>query len=201
MLNILDQSPPFTCTIHKFTLALLELMFCLCLKSSFVLRNVTGWGVNGEAEQLVLDLMGIHGGPCSISSGHVWMWELGYKEGWVPKNWCFWTVMLEKTLESYLNCKEFKPVKSKGNHFWIFIGTTDAETTILWPPDAKNWFIRKDPDAGKDWRRGKKGTTEDEMASLIWWTWVEQAPGVADGQKSLVCCNPWGCKSQIWLSD
>ena len=162
MLNILDQSPPFTCTIHKFTLALLELMFCLCLKSSFVLRNVTGWGVNGEAEQLVLDLMGIHGGPCSISSGHVWMWELGYKEGWVPKNWCFWTVMLEKTLESPLDCKDIQPVHPKGNQSWILTGRTDAEaeTPILWTPDAKNWLTWKDPDAGKEWRQEEKGMTE-----------------------------------------
>ena len=199
MLNILDQSPPFTCTIHKFTLALLELMFCLCLKSSFVLRNVTGWGVNGEAEQLVLDLMGIHGGPCSISSGHVWMWELGYKEGWVPKNWCFWTVMLEKTLESPLDCKDIQPVHPKGNQSWILTGRTDAEaeTPILWTPDAKNWLIWKDPDAGKDWRKEEKGTTEDEMVGghhqlnghEFGWT-----PWVGDRQGGLACCSPWGHK-------
>ena len=99
-------------------------------------------------------------------SGHVWMWELDYKESWVPKNCCFWTVVLEKTLESPLDCKEIQPVHPKGNQFWIFIGRTDveAETPILWPPDAKNWLIWKDPDAGKDWRREAKGTTADEMA-------------------------------------
>ena len=182
MLNILDQSPPFTCTIHKFTLALLELMFCLCLKSSFVLRNVTGWGVNGEAEQLVLDLMGIHGGPCSISSGHVWMWELGYKEGWVPKNWCFWTVMLEKTLESPLDCKDIQPVHPKGNQSWILTGRTDAEaeTPILWTPDAKNWLMEKTLMLGKieGWRRRgwQRMRWLDDingwMASLTRWTWV-----------------------------
>ena len=100
-----------------------------------------------------------------FSSSHVWMWELDYKESWVLKNWCFWTVVLEKTLESPLDCKEIQPVHPKGNQSWIFIGRTDAEaeTTILWPPDAKNWLIGKDPDAGKDWRQEEKGTSEDEM--------------------------------------
>ena len=95
----------------------------------------------------------------------VWMWELDYKESWVLKNWCFWTVVLEKTLESPLDCKEFKPVNPKENQSWIFIGRTDAEaeTPILWPPDAKSWFSRKDPDAGKDWRQEEKRTTENEM--------------------------------------
>ena len=88
-----------------------------------------------------------------------------YKEIWVPKNWCFWTVVLEKTLESPLHCKEIKPVHPKGDQSWLCIGRTDAEaeTPVLWPPDAKNWFICKDPDAGKDWRQEKMGTTEDEM--------------------------------------
>ena len=108
-------------------------------------------------------------GPSSqgydFCSSHLWMWELGYKESWVQKNWCFWTAVLEKTLESPLDCKEIKPVNPKGNQSWIFIGRTDAEaeTPILWPPDAKNWLIRKDPDAGKDWRQEEKGMTEDEM--------------------------------------
>ena len=107
-------------------------------------------------------------GPSSqsydFSSNHVWMWELDYKESWVPKNWCFWTVVLEKT-ESPLNCKEIQPVHPIGNQSWIFIGRTDAEaeTPTLWPPDGKNWFIWKDPDAGKDWRQEEKGTKEDEM--------------------------------------
>ena len=93
------------------------------------------------------------------------MWELDYKESWVPKNWCFWTLVLEKTLESYLDCKEIQPVHPKENQSWIFIGRTDAkaETPILWPPDAKNWFIWKDLNAGKDWRWEEKRTTEDEM--------------------------------------
>ena len=100
-----------------------------------------------------------------FSSSHVWIWELNYKEIWAPKNWCFWTVVLEKTLESLLDCKEIQPVHPKGNQSWIFIGRTnaEAETPILCPPDAKNWLIWKDPDAGKDWRWEEKGTTEDEM--------------------------------------
>ena len=104
------------------------------------------------------------------------MWELDYKESWVPKNWCFWTVVLETTLESPLDCKEIQPVHSKGDQSWVFIGRTDveAETPILWPPDANSWLIRKDPDAGKDWEQEEKGMTEDNdwMASPTQWTWV-----------------------------
>ena len=108
-------------------------------------------------------------GPSSqsygFSSSHVWMWELDYKESWELKKWCFWTEMLEKTLESPSDSKEIQLVHPKGNQSWIFIGRTDAEaeTPILWPPDSKNWLIWKDPHAGKDWRLEEKGTTEDEM--------------------------------------
>ena len=115
----------------------------------------------------------VNKGPSSqsygFSSSHVWTWELNHKESWVLKNWCFWTVVLEKTLESSLDSKEILPVNLKGNQSWIFIGRTDAEAEvpILWPPNAKSWLIRKDPDAGKDWRQEKKGTIEDEM---IGWT-------------------------------
>ena len=100
-----------------------------------------------------------------FSSGHVWNWELDCEEIWAPKNWCFWTVVLEKTPESPLDCKEIQPVHPKGDQSWVFIGRTDveAETLILWPPHAKSWLIGKDPVAGRDWRQGKKGTTEDEM--------------------------------------
>ena len=100
--------------------------------------------------------------------------ELDYKENWAPKNWCFWTVVLEKTLESPLDCKEIQPVHPKGNQSWLFIGRTDAEaeTPILWPPDAKSWHIGKDPDAGKEWRQEKKGMTEDEMVG-----WYHQLNG------------------------
>ena len=125
------------------------------------------------------------------------MWELDYKGSWVPKKWCFWTVALEKTL-SPLDYKEMKPVHSKGNQSWIFIGRTDAEaeTLILWPPDVKNWLIRKDPDAGKHWRQ-KKRRTEDEMVGCHHWLdghEFEQPPGVGEGQGSLACCSPWGHK-------
>ena len=98
-----------------------------------------------------------------FSSGHVWMWELDYKESWAPKNWCFWTVVLEKTLESPLDCKEIQPVSPKGSQSWIFIGRTEAEISVLWPPGAKNWFFGKSYDAGKDWRQEEKGMTKDEM--------------------------------------
>ena len=121
------------------------------------------------------------------------------KKGWTVKNWCFWTVVLEKTFESLLDCKEIKPVNPQGNQYWIFIGRTDAETeaTILWPPDVKSWLIWKDPDAGKDWKQEEKGTTEDEMVG--WHHWVnghefEQALGDGEEQGSLVFCSPWGCK-------
>ena len=142
-------------------------------------------------------------GPSSQSYGfsnsHVWMWELDYKESWVPKNWCFWTMVLEKTLESPLNCKEIQPVHPKWDQSWMFIGRTDAEaeTPILWPPDAKNWLTGKDPDVGKDWSQREKGTTEVEMAG--WHHQLdgfefEQALGIGDGQESLACCSPWGRK-------
>ena len=133
-----------------------------------------------------------------LSSSYVWMWELDHKEGWALKNWCFWTVVLEKTLESPLDSKEIKPVNSKRNQSWIFIGRTDAEAEapILWPPDAKSRLTRKDPDAGKDWRQEEKGMTEE----MVGWHHrldgheYEQAPGVDDGQGSLACFSHWGCK-------
>ena len=140
-------------------------------------------------------------GPSSqgdgFSSGHAWMWELDYKESWAQNNWCFWTVVLEKILESPFYYKEIQPVHPKRNQSWIFIGRTDAEaeTPILLPPDVKNWLVCKDPDAGKDWRQEEKGKKEDKMVG--WHHWLnghkfEQAPGVGDGQGSLVCCSPWG---------
>ena len=126
------------------------------------------------------------------------MWELDYKESWAQKNWCFRTVVLEKTLQSPLDCKEIQPVHPK-DQSWVFIGSTDveAETPILWPPDVKSWLIGKDPDAGKDWGQEEKGTTEDEMAGWhhrlsrhgFGWTL-----GVGDGQGGQACCSSWGCK-------
>ena len=140
-------------------------------------------------------------GPPSQSYGfsrsHVRMQELDHKEGWVTKNWCFCTLVLEKTLESPLDCKEIQPVHPKGNQLWIFIGRTDAEAPILWPPDVKSRLTGKDPDAGKDWRQMEKGATEDEMVG--WHHQLnsfghesEQIPGDSGGQRSLVCCSLWG---------
>ena len=127
------------------------------------------------------------------------MWELDYKESWALKNWCFWTVVLGKTLESPLDCKEIQPVHPKGSQSWIFIGRTEAEaeTSVLWPPDGKSQLTGKDPDAWKDWRQEEKGTTEDEMVG--WHHWLdghefEHVLGVGDGWGSLECCSPWGLK-------
>ena len=135
----------------------------------------------------------------AFSSSHGWIWELDCEEHWAPKNWYFWTVVLEKTLESPLDCKEIQPVHPKGEKSWMFIGSNDveAETSILWPPDAKSWLIWKDPDSGKDWGQEEKGPTEDEMVGYhhrlnehgFGWT-----PGVVDGQGSLVCCGSRGHK-------
>ena len=148
-------------------------------------------------------------GPCSrsygFSSSHVWMWELDHKERWAPKIWCFWTVELEKTLESPLDCKEIQPVR---NQSWIFTGRTDAEaeTPILWPPDVKNWLIWKDPDAGKDWGQEEKVTTEDEM--LGWHHRLdghefEKAPAVGDGQGSLAVLQSIGSQTveHNWVTE
>ena len=142
-------------------------------------------------------------GPSSQSYGfsnsHVWMWELDYKEILTLKNWCFWTMVLEKTVESPLDWKEIKSVHPKGNQSWIFIERTDAEaeTPILWPPDAKKWLIGKDTHAGKDWRQEEKGTTEDEMVG--WHHQLnghefEQTLGQGDGQGGLAWFSPWGFK-------
>ena len=149
-------------------------------------------------------------GPSSQSygffSGHVWMWELDHKESWVPKNWCFWTAVLEKTLESPLGCKEIQPVHPKVNQSWIFIGRTDAEaeTSILSLPDVKNWLIGKDPDAGKDWRQEKKGMTEDEMVGCHHRLGheFEQALVVGDAYSrwSLVCCDSW-CRKESDMTE
>ena len=125
------------------------------------------------------------------------MWDVDHKEGWTPKNWWFWTVVLEKTLESHLDCKEIKPVNPKGNQSWTFIRRTDAETEapILWLPHAKSWLTGRDLDAGKDQRQEEKETIEDEIVG--WHHWFnghgfEQAPGGGEGQGSLACCSPGG---------
>ena len=152
---------------------------------------------------------GLSSQSCGFSSSRAWMWELDHKEGWTVENWCFWTVVLEKTLESPLNCKGVKLVNPKGNQPWIFIRRTDAgvEAPILWPPNEKSWLIRKDPDAGKDWRQEEKGMIEDE---LVGWHHrlnapeFEQTLGDSEGQERLVCCSPWGHKElnmTDWLNN
>ena len=134
-----------------------------------------------------------------FSSGHVWMWELDCEESWPLKNLCFWTVVLEKTLESPLDFKEIQSVHPKGDQSWVFTGRTDAavETPILWPPHLKSWLTGKDSDAWRDWGQEKKRTTEDEMAG--WHHWLDGlefgwTPGVGDGQGGLACCDSWGHK-------
>ena len=133
-----------------------------------------------------------------FSSGHVWVWELDYKESGPPKNWCFWTVVLEKTFESPLDCKRSnQSILKEIDQSWVFIGMTDAEaeTPILWPPHAKSWLIWKDPDSGKNWGQEEKGTTEDEVIG-----WHHRLDGhgfgwtleIGDGQGGLVCCGSWG---------
>ena len=142
--------------------------------------------------------------PCFINND----WELDCEEGWAPKNWCFWTVVLQKTLESPLDCKEIQPVHSEGDQPWDFFGRNDAkdETLVLWPPHEKSWLIGKDSDAGRDWGQEEKGTTEDEMAG--WHHWLdgcesEWTLGVGDGQGGLACCDSWGRKESDtteWLN-
>ena len=133
-----------------------------------------------------------------FSGSHVRKWKLDHKQRWVWKNCCFWIVMLEKTLERPLDCKEIKPVYPKGNQSWIFTGkTAEAQVPILWPHDTKSRLTGKDPDARKDWGQKEKRVTKDEM---VGWHYqlegheLEQALGVGDGQGSLACCIPWGCK-------
>ena len=153
---------------------------------------------------ITITSVSLHG----FSSSHVWMWELDCEESWALKSWYFWTVVLEKTLESSLDCKEIQPFHPKGDQSWVFIGRTDAkaETPILWPPHAKSWLTGKDSDAGRDWGQEEKGTTEDEMAGWhhrldgreFEWTW-----GVGDGWGGLACCNSWGHKESHmteWLN-
>ena len=153
------------------------------------------------------DNKGLSSQGYGFTSSHVWMWELDYKESWVPKSWCFWTVVLEKTLESPLDCKEIQAVHPKGDQSWVFIGRTDAEavTLVLWPPHAKSWLIGKNPGVGSEWGQEEKATTEDEMAE-----WhhrldaqeFEWTPGVGNRQGGLACCDAWGCRvGHDWVTE
>ena len=149
---------------------------------------------------------GLYSQSYSFSSSHVWMWELNQKAGWALKNQCFQTVVLKKTLKSPLDSKEIKLVNPKGNQSWIFIGRTDAEaeTPMLWPPNAKNWLIGKDPDAGKDWRWEEKGSTEDEVVG--WHHWLDgnefdQALGTGMDREAWCAAVHGVSKSQTRLSD
>ena len=161
-----------------YILLLLDRTLCACQLTLSILTCSQGYG---------------------FSSSHVWMWKLDCEERWTPKNWCFWNVVLEKTLESPMDCKEIQPVHSKGDQSWVFFGRNDAkaETPILWPPHVKSWLIGKDSDAGRHWGQEEKGMTEDEMAG-----WhhrlngpkFEWTPGVGDGQGGLACCDSWGRK-------
>ena len=141
-----------------------------------------------------------------FSTSYVWMWELDDKESWVPKNWCFWTVVLEKTLESPLDSKEIKPVNPKGNQTWIFIGRTDAEAPILWPPDGKSQLIGKDPNSGEVWRQKEKRAAEMRWLDSITDSMNMNLSKLGDGegQGSLACCSPWGFKESdttYWLNN
>ena len=147
-----------------------------------------------------------------FSRSHVWMWELDCEESWALKNWFFWTVVFEKTIESPFDSKEIQPIHSEGDQPWVFFGRNDvkADTPVLWPPHVKSWLIGKDSDAGRDWGQEEKGMPEDEMAG--WHHWLDGCDsewilGVVDGQGGLACCDSWGCKELDrterlnWLTD
>ena len=157
-----------------------------------------------EKQRQYFAYKGLYCQSYGFSNSHIWMWGLNNKKGWAPKNWCFWTVVLEKTLESTLDSKEIKPVNPKGNQPWIFIGRTgaEAEAPVLWPPDVKSQLIGKEPDAGKDWR-------QMIVNERIGWHHklngheFEQSPGDGEGQGSLVCGSPWGrqeLETTEWLN-
>ena len=167
------------------TITVMVILVMVNLDSIFKSRDIANKGLSSQGY--------------GFSCGHVWTWELDCEEGWALKNWCFWTVVLEKTLESPLDCKEIPPVYSEGDQPWDFFGRNDAkaETPVLWPPYAKSWLFGKDSDAGRDWGQEEKGKTEDEMAGWHHWLNAHEfgwTPGVGDGQGGLACCDSWGRK-------
>ena len=170
-----------------------EIKRCLLLER----KTMTNLGSILKSRDITLLKKGPSSRNYGFYSNHVWMWELNHKESWVVKNWCFWTMVLEKILESPLDCKEIKPVSPKGNQPRIFIGRTSVKAPIFLPPNAKSWLTGKDPDARKDWRQEEKGMTEDEMGG-----WhhqfnaheFAQTLGNSEWQGSLVCCISWGRK-------
>ena len=163
----------------------ISFLFTFAFSSSLLLSSLTPWKKSYDKPRQHIKKQrhyfadkGLSSQSCGFSDSHVWMWKLEHKESWAPKNWCFWIVVLEKTLESPLDCKEIQPVHPKGNESWIFTGRTnaEAEAPILWPPDSKNWLIGKDPDAGKNWRQEEKGW-DGWIASLTSWSWVWTSSG------------------------
>ena len=168
------------------------------IKRRLLLRRKVTTNLDSTLKSRDITNKGPYSQSYGFSSSHVWMWELDYKESQMPKNWCFWTVVLEKTLESPLDCKEIQPVHSKGDQSWVLIGRTDAkaETPILWPPYVKNWLTGKDPWCWERLKSGGEEVSEDEMVGRHHWIdghESEQALGVGDGKRSLACCSPRGC--------
>ena len=167
-------------------------------------KVMTNLDIVWKSKDIIL-LMNVHIVK-AVTCSHVQMWKVDHKVGWAPENWCFWIVVLEKTLESPLDCKEIKPVHPKGNQPWIYAGRTDAEAEapVLWPPDAKNWLIGKDPDAGKDWRQKEERVAEDLMVRYYHWLngyELEQTPGNTEGQGNLCAAVRGVTKSWAWLND
>ena len=192
-INKKSNSPVLSSVV--LTALLFHIILCIIMQSICILFYIWPNWQHIKKQRHYFANKGLSSQSYGFVSSHVCMWKSDCKESWAPKNWWFWTVVLEKILENLLDCKEIKPLSPKGNQSWIFIGRTDAETPILWPPDAKNWLTGKNSDAGKDWRQEEKGMTEYEMVG--WHHWLdghefEQALGVCDGQGSLACCSPWG---------
>ena len=164
--------------------------------------SYSGESIKRQRQRHHFAYKGLYCQSYGFSSSHIWKWELDHKESWVSKNWCLRTVVLEKTLEIPLDYKEIQPVNAKGNQPWIFIGRTDAEAPIFWPPGAKSWLFGKDPDAGKDWGQEGEGVIEDEM---VGWHHrlnghdFEQTLGDREGQGNVACCSPWVAKCRTWL--